>query len=225
MSQKHRPLVIFGLGDFSDVISYIIESVLGLEISAYTLNAAYMSSEHISVFRDRPVVPFEDVSNQFPPDAYDIVIGFIGKEMFHQRAAIFREAQAMGYGLPNIIHPTASLDAPEIGCGNIIMQQVSVEHHCSLGDGNIVWGHVVLPHHNRIGSFNNLSPSVSLSGYSEVGNHCFIGNNVAVKNRVKISDYAYIGAGAYISRDVGEQQVWVPARSLQLPDKISFDFL
>ena len=47
MSQKHRPLVIFGLGDFSDVISYIIESVLGLEISAYTLNATYMSSEHI----------------------------------------------------------------------------------------------------------------------------------------------------------------------------------
>lgn len=220
--KKGDRLIMFGLGDFSDVLAFIAQDILDAKIDAYCVHREYMTND---VYRDKPVVPFEILSEVYSPNEHALLIGFIGKKMFQQREAIYREAKRMGYVLPNLIHPSSVCETDDLGDSNIILQNTSIESHCSIGCGNIIWQNVVLPHHNRIGSFNNLAPSVSFSGYASAGDHCFIGNNVAIKNRVRICDYAFIGAGSYISSDVPSQLVMVPSRSYSLPDKSPFDFL
>ncbi|HHX36637.1 MAG TPA: hypothetical protein GX717_01490 [Clostridiaceae bacterium] len=219
---QQEPIVVFGLGDFSDVVSFVLAEKLGAKIVGYTVNEQYLTS---TSYRNRPVYPFETIEEIYPPSEFAMVIGFIGKKMFDQRAEVFRTAKAKGYRLPNVIHPSTACDSDQLGEGNIIFHNVSIEHHCKVGDANIIWQNVAFPHHNRIGNFNNIAPAVTLSGYAGISNHCFVGNNVSVKNKIKINDYAYVGANAYISHEVPSRTVWVPMRSYQLTDKDPFDFL
>ena len=217
-----KPVIVFGTGDFADIVSYVLEHKMGRSISAYAVHERFRRAD---AWRDRPLINAEESGALYPPSGYDAVLAVIGKKMFRQREALFQEIREKGYALLNVIDPSASVDTGEIGSGNIILAGSRLEAHCSLGDGNILWQNVVLPHHNRIGSFNNLAPSVSLSGYSSVGDHCFIGNNACIKNRIHIPDWCFIGAGAYVSGRITENTVLVPPRSIALEGKTGFDFL
>lgn len=216
-----KKIVVFGIGDFSDIVCFVAEHRLGQTISGFTVNEKYVKSDE---HKGRPLVPFERLEEYFPPEETDLYLGFISKKMFLDREEVFNSMKERGYRVLNLIHPSASVDTDEIGEGNIILQNCSVEHHCSLGNCNILWANVALPHHNKVGNFNNLAPSISLSGYSSIGNHCYIGNNSTIKNRIHIPDFAFVGAGSYITKPIEEKSVWVPHRSYPLEDKTSFDF-
>ena len=217
-----KPVLVFGTGDFADIVSFVLEKKMGRSIAAYAVHARFKREDF---WRERPLVSLEESALLYPPGEYDAALAVIGKKMFRQREALFVEIRGMGYRLINVIHPRACVDTGEIGSGNVILANVSIEAHCSIGDGNIIWQNTVLPHHNKIGSFCNLAPSVSLSGYSSVGTHCFVGNNVCVKNRIHIPDDCFIGAGAYVSGPLREGTVLVPERSIVLAGKTGFDFL
>ncbi|MCD7841378.1 MAG: hypothetical protein LUG56_02800 [Lachnospiraceae bacterium] len=217
-----KELVIFGTGDFSDVVSYVLWDKLGRVPAAYTVNRRFLTEPSR---RGVPVAALEDLAESYPPENYEIVLGLIGRQMFDQRSEAAELLWKMGYHLANVVDPSAQVDTDALGEGNIILANVSVEHHCQIGSGNIIWQNVVLPHHNRVGDFNNLAPSVSLSGYSGIGSHCFIGNNACIKNRVQIGDYTYIGAGAYVASAPEPGSVLVPHRSYVLEGKSGRDFL
>lgn len=221
-NDREKGIVVFGTGDFSDIVSFILEKKQNRTIAAYTVDAKYKTQDQ---YNGKPLIAFETICDIYPSKQYSIVIGFIGKQMFNQRSAIVEKILELGYELENVIDSSAAVDTTNIGYGNIILANASIEAHCEVGNCNIIWQNVVMPHHNKVGSFNNLAPSVSLSGYSQVGSHCFVGNNVCVKNRVVIHDYAYIGAGSYVSKDVASEHVLVPHRSYELENKSGFDFL
>lgn len=217
-----KKLLVFGTGDFADVVSFVLEAKLKRRIDAYAVHGRYRGGD---TYRGRRLAALENMTEEFPPCEYEVALAVIGKRMFDQREAAFTQLRELGYELVSVIDPSAQVDTKDIGAGNIILANAAIEAHCRVGEGNIIWQNVVLPHHNEIGSFNNLAPSVSLSGYSKVGNHCFLGNNVCVKNRLEIADYAYIGAGSYVSRPVEAGTVLVPHRSYVLEGKSGFDFL
>ena len=217
-----KPVIVFGTGDFADIVSFVLEHKMGRSISAYAVHERFRKED---AWRDRPLVSLEESGHLYPPSGFDAVLAMIGKKMFRQREDVYKEIREKGYRLLNVIDPSANIDTKEIGSGNIILAGCSIEAHCSIGNGNIIWQNAVLPHHNRIGNFNNLAPSVSLSGYSTIGDHCFIGNNVCIKNRIHIPDYCFIGAGTYVSRQPSENTVMVPNRSIVLEGKTGFDFL
>lgn len=220
----HSKIVVYGTGDFSDVVSYVIEDKLGGEVAGYVLDRQYLPAD-TDQYQGKPLYAFDDLAARFPADEYGVFIGFIGKKMFSFRQKAFMRLKEMGYGLPNVVHPTAAVDSDKIGDGNLIMHNACIERHCQVGDCNIIWQNVVFPHHNIVGSFNNFGPCASLSGYSVIGSNCFIGGNSAISNKVVVSNQAFIGANSLITKNVGEQEVWVPTRSYSLENKTSFDFL
>lgn len=213
-------VLIFGIGDFADILSEKLKEA-SVEISGYIVNAKYFKEDN---YCEKPVYIFEELGMHFQPENTSVYIGVIGKQMLKFRKDIFGILQKYGYHLPNYIAPSASVHTMEIGQGNIIMENVVVESHCSIGNGNIIWPNVVMPHHNRVGDFNNLSPSVSFSGYSEVGDRCFVGNNSCLNNHIKVSNYALVGAGVFVARDLAEEQVLVSERSYVLKGKKSYEF-
>lgn len=213
-----RKIIVFGLGDFADIVSVILAK-LDYEIIAYTVHKQFITDQLF--YNGISIIPFEEIEKH--TEVRSMVLGFIGKNMFEERKSIFNEIKLKGFHLINVIDPSAIVDTECIGEGNIILQNTVIESHCIVGDCNIIWQNVVFPHHNRIGSFNNFAPSVSLSGYSKVEDNCFLGNNCVIKNKVNIQHHAFLGAGSYATKDIEAYSVLVPERS-KLLEKKSTDF-
>ena len=212
-------IILYGLGDFADIISCIIDRTDNYEVSGFTLDNKYIDEKE---YKGLPIIGFEEIETVFSPEEYSIVIAFIGGNMYRERENKFNQAINKGYSLPNIISKNVRINSSSIGMGNIILENISVGDFC-IGDGNIFWQGTILPHHNRVGNFNNFGPGSSLSGYSSIGNNCFIGNNSIIKNKVRIADYTLVGAGAYVDKNTDEYDVYVPSKSIKI-DKKSFDF-
>ena len=217
---QQKKFIIFGTGDFSDLLYEMIVYKLGREVACFCVDRKYITSEAIKGIK---VVALEELADICSPSEHTVALGFSGKDMFTTRGKKFRDLKAMGYTLENLIWPGTEPFC-HLGEGNIVFQNVSVGSFSSMGDGNVLWQGVVLPHHNTLGSFNRMAPSAALSGYAKVGNHCFLGNHSIVKNRVAIADWTLVGAGAYITEDTEPESVVVPPRSYPLENKRSIDF-
>lgn len=127
-----KPVIVFGTGDFADIVSFILEEKLGLSIAAYAVHERFRQEDS---YRGRPLVALEECQCRFSPASFDAALAIIGKKMFTQREAVFSDLVKMGYRIRNVIDPRASLDTDRIGQGNIILAGASIEAHCSIGTG------------------------------------------------------------------------------------------
>lgn len=218
-----KPLLVFGTADFADIVTNLIENSLKSEIAAYVLDDNYIE-EYPLKYNNKPIVRTSDVYRLYPPNEYDITIGFIGTKMFKVRAEKLQLFKNLGYDLPNLIHQTSVISTYQMGYGNIILENCVISYGTNFGNGNIMWPNSSINHHNIVGNYNNISPSVSTSGGVIIGNNCFLGNNSTYKNKVIVADYSFIGAGSYISKNTDKFGVYVPQRTVKLEGKTSFDF-
>ncbi len=215
-----KPFVIYGMGDFADIVYDLITRDMGRDVAAFCVDDEYCDG--MEEYKGYPLTPSSQLMEMYPPNKVVIAMGLIGKQMFVPRSKIYELLCENGYVLENVY--AKGIELPEeIGNGNIIMKNVSFGYGVKLGNANIIWQGVVFPHHNQVGNLNNFGPTFSLSGYAKVGNHCYLGNNATVKNHTCVADYTFVGAGAYISKDTKEYQVVVPNRSYVLEGKRSTD--
>lgn len=216
-----KRFVVCGTGDFSDIVSDLIQRILGNMVVAYALDQEYYTPG--LRYDDKDVILLDDIERFFPPDSCDAAIGLIGNDRFECRERIFKRLKSSGYKMENLIHSSSVISSQNIGCGNIILENCVIGYNARLGNGNIMWPLSAVNHHSTVGSFNNISPGVSSSGGVIIGSHCFLGNNSTYKNKVHVADYTLVGAGAYISQNTEPESVYVPERSIRL-DKSSAGF-
>lgn len=217
-----RKFIIFGTGDFADIVYWVITKEMKREVEVFTANKEYIGEER--THRNYPLIAFEDITKICSPDEYSMVIAYEGKEMYQERRRTYEKAENMGYVMENVISDSAIISSEKIGQGNIILEGCIIAPFSEIGNGNILWSGATVQHHNKVGNFNVLAPRVSPSGFVEIGNHCFLGNGAIIKNKIRIADFSFIGAGAYVSKNTKEREVVVPPRSYVLRNKESFDF-
>lgn len=216
-----RDFIIFGKGDFADILTYIIEKEMKRSVTAYMVNKEFLDED---CHYGKPVVPYEEVEYIYKPSDYAVALGYEAHDMYKTREWLQKELSKKGFIFDNIISNTANLTNAQLGSGNIIMQNCILAPFSKIGDGNVFWATAQIQHHNVVGNYNCIAPGVASSGYVTIANHCFIGTNATIKNNVAIVDYTLIGAGAYVSKDTKECDVMVPTRSVRLEKNSSFDF-
>lgn len=216
-----KDFIIFGKGDFADILTYVIEKEMQRNVVAYMVNKKFLDTDS---YHGKPVVPYEEVEAFYNPLNYAVSLGYEAHDMYQTREQLQRELLRKGFSFDNVVSNTANLTNAELGIGNIIMQNCLLAPFSRMGNGNVLWPGAQVQHHNTVGNYNCIAPGTALSGYVKIGNHCFIGTNAAIKNNVTIVDYSLIGAGAYVSRDTKNYDVIVPARSTCLEGKSSLDF-
>ena len=221
MSLK-RQLLIVGNGDFAELWEYYVRNYFSqFNVAAFTVDAAYIQKPFLTGI---PVVPFESLQKQYPPAEYEILIAIGYKQMNIVRAKKVQECGAMGYNMPNFVHPSAYSDKDVVlGKANLILERTVLAHGVKIGDGNILWNSVNLSHEAQIGDFNYLSPGTILAGKANVGSYCFFGIGSSVRGNRMIKDYTLVGAEAYINEETISYGVYVPARTVVLPNKKSTD--
>lgn len=102
---------------------------------------------------------------------------------------------------------------------------VHIGMYAHVGDGNIFYPKSMVAHHTWIGGFNYFSIACSVAGKVMIGNQNFFGNNATTKDKITIENRNLIGAGAYVDKNLKDDQVIVPQKSIVLKDKKSIEFM
>lgn len=204
-----RDLVIFGTRQIAEVCSFYFEHDSDYRVVAFTADAAHIDTDR---FRGRPVVPFQDVAQAFPPANHDMFIGIGYGKMNQLRAAKFAAAKSLGYSLARYISSKA-VTWPDLAIGEntFIMESNVIQPFASVGTDTILWAGNHIGHHARIGDHCFLASHIVVSGNVEIGDHCFIGVNVTLRDDIRIAPRCLIGAGALLTKDTKPDQVYAAA--------------
>jgi UDP-N-acetylbacillosamine N-acetyltransferase len=141
----------------------------------------------------------DDLIN-FNKKQVQVAIG-IGYNNLIARENIMMRISEWGYDMPNLVHPKAYIARDvQLGTGNIIMNNVSIDHFSVIGDGNVFWPGSIISHDCKIDRNNFFSPSATVCGFCRIGSRNFIGAGTIIVDNVKVSSGNFIKAGSVVKR-------------------------
>jgi sugar O-acyltransferase (sialic acid O-acetyltransferase NeuD family) len=205
-------LVIFGTGSLSQLLEFSLREDPRHEVVAFTSTADKLAGNS---FLGRPLVPFEQVAENYPPSDHSMFVAVGYDKMNRVRSHFYSEARKRGYELITHVSPNATIHpaVTSIGDNCCIFAGATIEPFVSIGNDVIVWSGAHVSHHSSIGDHAFLAPQATVAGHTSVGRYCFLGANSTVRDSVSIGDDCLVGAGATILGDTSPRQVYVAERT------------
>src|SRR6478736_1223311 len=103
-----KPVVLFGSGKIAEVLLYFFRHHSPFEVVAVTADRPYLAGDR---WHDLPVIAFDEVEQQYPPDQHDMFVAVGYQDLNGLRAGKCAEARSKGYLLVSYVHPQAGLPA------------------------------------------------------------------------------------------------------------------
>ena len=202
-----KPLVIFGSGDIAQLAHYYFSTDSNYEVVAFTVDANYIKE---SEFCGLPVVAFEDVAKNYPPDSYDFFIALSYSKLNAVRKEKFLAAKEIGYKLVSFISSRATvLNEGRIGENCFIFEDNTIQPFVTIGNNVTLWSGNHIGHHSVIHDHTFIASHVVISGGVEIGEQCFVGVNATLRDHIKIGDRCVVGAGALLLADAAPEGVYI----------------
>lgn len=203
-------VIVFGKGRVAGLAHFYLANDSEHEVVAFTVDPDHVTE---ASFHDLPLVPFDTVTERYPPDEYSMFVAVGYGRMNKFRQARYEEAKAKGYKLVSYISTRASIwPGAEIGDNCFIMEYNAVQPFTRIGNDVTMWGGSHVGHESVIGDHCFISSHVVISGMVTVGENCFIGVNATIRDEVTIARECVIGAGVVIRKDTDERQVYAAPR-------------
>jgi sugar O-acyltransferase (sialic acid O-acetyltransferase NeuD family) len=216
-----RNLVIFGLTDAAELAHYYFSRQSEYEVVAFCADSKYINTLE---FCGKAVVPFENLTANFPPDRYDLFIAVGYSKLNQIRMEKYLAAKAMGYRLATYVSPAATvLNDGGIGENCFILEDNTIQPFASIGNNVTLWSGNHIGHHSSIGDHCFLASHIVVSGRVKIGDRCFVGVNATFRDNISIGAACIIGAGSLILSDVEAGGVYVEdetARSRVPSDRV-----
>lgn len=202
-----KPLVIFGSGDIAQLAHYYFSTDSNYEVVAFTVDANYIKeSERCGL----PVVAFEDVAKNYPPNSYDFFVALSYSKLNAVRKEKFLAAKEMGYKLVSFISSRATvLNEGRIGENCFIFEDNTIQPFVTIGNNVTLWSGNHIGHHSVIHDHTFIASHVVISGGVEIGEQCFVGVNATLRDHIKIGDRCVVGAGALLLADAAPEGVYI----------------
>lgn len=208
-------LIIFGLGSAAEVAAYYFINDSEYEVCAFCVDAKFNNGNKF--FMDRPVVDFEGVEKEYPPEEYSFFVSIGYSDMNATRTHKYKLAKKKGYNLASYFSSKASIFIDTTGLENcFVLENCTIQPYVKLADNVTIWSGTHVGHHSRIGENTFISSHIVISGSVNVGKNCFIGVNATVFQNLNIGDFSLVAGGALINEDteVNGIYVGVPAKKL-----------
>jgi sugar O-acyltransferase (sialic acid O-acetyltransferase NeuD family) len=200
-----KDIIIFGIGKIADVIQFYMREESGLPVKAFTVDSGYITE---NTFNDLPVVAFEDIEKNYPPEKYSMFVAVGYHDLNAVRGQKIKEAEAKGYEIISYIHPDASAPKDLVhGKNCFIMNNVCIHPRVKLGDNVFVWSGAMIGHHSTIGNDCWFTSCANISGNVTIGNNCFFAVNSTVGHSVTIGNEVFIGANALVTKCLEDGKV------------------
>jgi acetyltransferase-like isoleucine patch superfamily enzyme len=135
-----KPLVIFGSGDIAQLAHYYFSADSNYDVVAFTLDAKYIVEEK---FCDLPVVEFENITEKYSPQSYDIFVAIGYSKLNALRKEKFRAAKEKGYKLASFISSRATvLNEGRIGENCFIFEDNTIQPFVTIGNNVTLRDHI-----------------------------------------------------------------------------------
>lgn len=217
----NKKLVIFGVGEFAQIAYEYFTHDSDYEVVAFTVNKEYVADEKLY---ELPVVPFEELTTQYPAGSVTVFVGIPASDMNRSRKRVYNLLKGMGYNFASYISSKAFVwHNAKIGEntfvfeGNVIQPFVTIGNNCILWSGNHVGHRTIIKDHCF------LTSHAVVSGYCEIGEGSFIGVNSTLNDNIKIGKSCLVGSGSLIVKNTEDEKIYVGSPARAVPGKTSFD--
>jgi sugar O-acyltransferase (sialic acid O-acetyltransferase NeuD family) len=197
---KTKKLVLFGDSAFAEIAYEYFTFDSEYEVVAFTVSKEFLKKNEMFGL---PILPFEDIENQFPPSKYELHIALVYNSLNRVRRQFYFEAKEKGYHLANYVSSKAFIwRNVELGDNVFIFEDNTIQPFVKIGSNNVFWSGNHIGHHSEIGSHNFFSSHIVISGFCVIGNSNFFGVNSTVNNNIQIGDDCLIGSSSLVVKNM-----------------------
>ena len=200
-------IVVFGISDFANEVSFYFKNDSDYEIVAYTVDSKY---KNVETFLGLPVVDFDEVQEQYPPETYGMFIAIGYHKLNKTRENKFIEARLKGYELvsyvcsKNVVWNDLKIgDNCFVMEGNIIQMEVEIHDNVFIGVGNGI-GHNSIIKENCF-----VTSNVMIGGFCIIHKNTFIGLSVSIGDKTVIEENNILGTGAIILKNTQKDSSYI----------------
>ena len=202
-----KKIVVFGIGQTAEIVSYYLEKDSLFEIVAYTVDGDHMIEGN---YNGKQVVPFETIQEKYPPSEIGMFIAVGYANLNKTRAEKYYAAKDKGYTCVTYISSRAGdIAATSIGENCFIMEHQSIQTFSKIGNNCFLWSGVLVAHHSIIMDHCWLTSEVSIAGNSVIGERCFLGINATIGHMVTLGADCMVGAGSLITKNSKDGSVYI----------------
>ncbi len=199
---KTKKLIIFGDSAYAEIAYEYFMHDSDYEVVAFTVSKEYLKKDMLF---GKPVVPFEDITELYPPQSYEMHIALVYNTLNRVRMHFYTAAKEKGYTLANYISSRAFVwHNVELGDNCFVFEDNTIQPFVKIGSNNVFWSGNHIGHHSVIGDHNFISSHVVVSGFCEIGNANFMGVNATMGNNIKLGNDCLIGSFVHIVKDVAD---------------------
>tara|TARA_B100000900_G_scaffold245177_1_gene208466 strand:- start:1200 stop:1862 length:663 start_codon:yes stop_codon:yes gene_type:complete len=200
-------VIIFGTGDISQIAAFYLSEEKEYEVIAFTMDSNFIKDDE---FQNKPLVAFETLEEEYPPDEYKLFIPLSYTDINKLREKKYLEAKNRGYKFISYISKKASIaNNSTIGENCFIFEDNTIQPFVKIEDNCILWSGNHIGHHSTIKKNVFISSHVVVAGGCTIGENSFLGVNATLRDHISIGKYNIIGMGALILRSTEADSVFV----------------
>ena len=212
-------VIIVGIRDTASLAHFYLKHDSSHEIVAFSVHRKYINDEHI--FEGLPIVSFEDVEEEFPPNEFHFLAPMTAQNMNRDRESIYNQLKDKGYGLISYISSKATVfPGAVIGDNCFILEDNTIQPYTVIGNNVVLWSGNHIGHHGDIKDHVFFTSHVVLSGNCVVEPYCFLGVNATIRDYIHLAEGSLIGMGAMVVKDTEPWGVYTGAPAKK-GDKLS----
>jgi sugar O-acyltransferase (sialic acid O-acetyltransferase NeuD family) len=203
-----RPLLIFGAGDFAEVVHCYFTRDQGREVLGFAVDDAYHKDEPLAGL---PTLPISEAVKRYPPDRCDAFVAIGYSKLNRLRVDKAAEMEARGYHLASFLHSQAIVwYGLDLKPNCFILEHNTIQPFTSVGRNVVIWSGNHIGHHGAIEDGCFITSHVVIAGGVRIGAESFVGINATIRDHVKVGARNIIGAGAVILADTPDESVFSP---------------
>jgi len=203
-----QPIIIFGTGEIAELADFYFTHDSKYEVAGFTVDEAYLAN---TKFRGRRVVPFERVTETFPPEQFGFFVAISYAKLNTVRAEKVAAARAKSYRLVSYLSSRATVFQDfELKENCFILEDNTIQPFARVGANVTLWSGNHIGHHSVIEDDVFIASHVVVSGGVRIGQGCFVGVNVTLRDHVTVGKKCVLGAAALVLEDQPDFSVVAP---------------
>lgn len=192
-------IIIFGVQDFAELAHYYLTNDSEHEVVAFCVDEKYIPES--KTFRDLPVVAFEQVEHEFPPESHQFFAPMSPQRMNRLREEIYYKIKKKKYSLISYISSKATLFDNPIGDNCFILENNTIQPFTTIGNNVILWSGNHIGHHSTIKDHIMFTSQVVMSGHCTIENYCTLGVNATIRDGLTIAEGTFVAMAASIIKN------------------------
>ena len=192
-------IIIFGVQDFAELAHYYLTNDSEHEVVAFCVDEKYIPES--KTFCDLPVVAFEQVEHEFPPESHQFFAPMSPQRMNRLREEIYYKIKQKNYTLISYISSKATLFDNPIGDNCFILENNTIQPFTTIGNNVILWSGNHIGHHSTIKDHIMFTSQVVMSGHCTIENYCTLGVNATIRDGITIAEGTFVAMAASIIKN------------------------